>query len=91
MPAMIQADASRPLRLVIVNEGREPHQFSTPLLSDPRVRFLSKPHPAVYPGDSLRILPGQSVEVTLLPPPGTYLFRCLIRGHAGMQGTIVVS
>lgn len=79
------------VRLVIVNEGREPHEFTSPLLSDPRVRIVwdADEAPIARPA-GLKILPGQSAHVTLQAPPGTYLFRCTIRGHAGMNGTLVI-
>ena len=95
VPAMITVDAARPIRLLIVNEGREPHEFTSDLLVNPRVRILVVPAEAgtqpLPPGVGLRLLPGKSLELIVEAPPGTYLFRCLIKGHRGMEGTIVVS
>ena len=82
-PDTIHLRADVPARLTIVNEGREPHEFAGPLLTDARVRLLSAP-------ESFRLLPGRSMTVILQAPPGTYPFRCRVRGHAGMEGTILV-
>lgn len=91
VPAEVRFHARDPVRLVIVNEGREPHEFTSPLLSDPQVRVLSDAEPAQSrQADSLRILPGRAATVTFQAPPGTYLFRCQIRGHAGMYGMIII-
>ena len=82
-PATIRLHADAPARLTIVNEGREPHEFAGPLLTDPRVRVLSAP-------ESFRLPPGRSITILLQAPPGTYLFWCRVRGHAGMEGTVIV-
>jgi uncharacterized cupredoxin-like copper-binding protein len=82
-PATIHFRADAPARLTIANEGREPHEFSSPLLTDSRVRLLSVP-------ESLRVLPGRSITILFQAPPGTYPFNCRMRGHAGMEGTMIV-
>lgn len=82
-PATIRLHADAPARLTIVNEGREPHEFAGPLLTDARVHVLEAP-------ESFRLLPGRSITIVLQAPPGTYLFRCLVRGHPGMEGTVIV-
>ncbi len=90
-PVEVRAIAGRPLRLTIVNEGREPHEFAGPLLVDPRVRLIADPSSdAVLRQDGIRILPGRSLQLTLWMPPGTYLFHCQVRGHKGMTGTLLV-
>lgn len=83
VPAQVRLAADAPIRLTIVNEGREPHEFASSLLTDAQVVVLSAPQ-------TLRILPGRSVTFMLQAPPGTYLFRCPIRGHAGMNGVMIV-
>lgn len=83
VPSMIRVPAGEPVRLTLVNEGREPHEPAGPLFAAPAVRVLGE-------GGSLRLLPGQSVTIRLEAPPGTYPFRCRIRGHAGMEGTLIV-
>jgi uncharacterized cupredoxin-like copper-binding protein len=87
----VRAIAGRPLRLTIVNEGREPHEFASPLLSDPRVRLSADPSLDAVPRQSgIRIPPGRSLELTLWVPPGVYLFHCRVRGHKGMTGILIV-
>lgn len=83
-PATIRLHADAPARLTIVNEGREPHEYAGPLLADPRVRLLSAP-------ESFRLLPGHSITIVLQARPGTYLFRCRVRGHPGMEGMVIVA
>ncbi|WP_447972556.1 cupredoxin domain-containing protein [Nitrospira sp. Kam-Ns4a] len=90
VPALVQVEASRPVRLVVVNEGREVHEFAATLLADPHAQIFSEPPQTAPRGEGLRLPPGKTLEILLRPQPGTYLFRCLIRGHAGMQGTLVV-
>jgi uncharacterized cupredoxin-like copper-binding protein len=34
--------------------------------------------------------PGQSIELHVGLSPGLYPFRCWIKGHTGMEGTILV-
>ena len=75
VPSLIRIRANTPVRLTIVNEGREPHEFASRLLQD---------------SESLRVLPGHSATVVLQATPGTYPFRCRVRGHAGMDGTMIV-
>ncbi len=82
-PDTIRLRADAPARLTIVNEGREPHEFAGPLLTDRRVRLLSAP-------GSFRLPPGRSITIVLQAPPGTYPFRCRVRGHPGMEGTVIV-
>ncbi len=80
---MIRVHADLPVRLTILNEGREPHEFASPLLTDSRVRLLSVP-------ESFRVPPGRSITVLFQAPPGTYPFKCRVRGHAVMEGTVIV-
>ncbi len=90
-PAEVRAFAGRPLRLRIVNEGREPHEFSGPILADPQVRQTLEPSSdAAAPPGWIRILPGQSLELTLRLSPGAYPFHCRVRGHKGMTGILLV-
>lgn len=82
-PATIRLHADASARLTIVNEGREPHEFDSPLLTDARVRLLETP-------ESFRLAPGGSLTIVFQAPPGTYPFRCRVRGHPGMEGTVIV-
>lgn len=82
-PAEVRLTAATPIHLMIVNEGREPHEFETPLLAH---RVDSSGGTAT----SVRVAPNQRIDVMIRTIPGTYIFYCRIRGHAGMTGTIIV-
>lgn len=82
-PAEVRLNAATPIHLTIVNEGREPHEFETPLLAH---RVDGSGGTAT----SVRVPPNQRTDVTIRTIPGTYIFYCKIRGHAGMSGTIIV-
>ena len=81
-PAEVHVSAERPIRLKIVNEGREPHEFKSPL--------LTQNTGTNGPAASLPVLPNHTSEAVMRTIPGVYLFYCAIRGHAGMSGTIIV-
>lgn len=90
-PAQIRLRAAQPAHLVILNEGREPHEFTSTLLANPLVRTLAAAKPAEYrEAATFKIPPGRSVEITLLAPPGVYTFYCKIKGHSAMAGTIMM-
>ena len=82
-PVEVRVSAERPIRLRIVNEGREPHEFKSPLLAHRMDVTNGPPH-------SLPVLPNRTAETVIRTTPGVYLFYCAIRGHAGMSGTIIV-
>ncbi|HET9605421.1 MAG TPA: cupredoxin domain-containing protein [Nitrospira sp.] len=82
-PAEVRVAAERPIRLRIVNAGREPHEFKSELLAH-------QPGPTGTPSSSLPVLPNHKAETVVRTIPGVYLFYCAIRGHAGMGGTIIV-
>jgi plastocyanin len=82
-PAEVHVSAERPIRLRIVNEGREPHEFKSPLLTHQTGATGAPP-------SSLPVLPNHRAETIVRTIPGVYLFYCAIRGHAGMTGTIIV-
>jgi plastocyanin len=82
-PAEVRVSALRPIRLTIVNEGREPHEFKSALLAhQTEVRSGAS--------SSLPVLPNHTAEAVIRTIPGVYLFYCAMRGHAGMSGTIIV-
>jgi uncharacterized cupredoxin-like copper-binding protein len=90
-PAELRLRSAEPMHLVIVNEGREPHEFTSTLLANPLVRTLAAAKPAEYRETAtFKIPPGRSVEITLLAPPGVYAFYCKIKGHSAMAGTIML-
>jgi plastocyanin len=80
-PAEVHVSAVLPIRLKIVNEGREPHEFKSPLLAHQVANGA--------PG-SLPVLPNHTAETVIRTVPGVYLFYCAMRGHAGMSGTLIV-
>jgi uncharacterized cupredoxin-like copper-binding protein len=82
-PATVHITAARPIHLTIVNEGHEPHEFESPLLAHRVDGSSGSP-------TSVRLAPNQRAEVLIRTIPGTYIFYCRIRGHAGMSGTIIV-
>jgi plastocyanin len=82
-PAEVHVSAERPIRLRIVNEGREPHEFKSALLAH-QTKLTGGP------SSSLPVLPNHTAEAVIRTIPGVYLFYCAIRGHAGMSGTIIV-
>jgi uncharacterized cupredoxin-like copper-binding protein len=82
-PAEVRVAAERPIRLRIVNAGREPHEFKSVLLAH-------QTGAAGTPPSSISVLPNHKAETLVRTIPGVYLFYCAIRGHAGMGGTIIV-
>lgn len=82
-PAEVHVSAERPIRLKIINEGRERHEFKSVLLAH-RIGVTSGP------SNSLPVLPNETAEAVIRAIPGIYLYHCAIRGHAGMSGTIIV-
>jgi len=82
-PAELHLSAQRPIRLLIVNQGRERHEFKSPLLG----------HQLGGSGGMLTSVPvsaNQKAEIVIRTNPGVYLFHCAIPGHAGMTGTIII-
>jgi hypothetical protein len=90
-PTRIEWISDRPLRLVIRNQGRERHVFHSPELFGPAIA-VTWHHPAValQEANAVVLEPGESVELSFELSPGLYPFRCWIKGHTGMEGTIVV-
>lgn len=91
VPTDIRVLADRPIRLLIVNEGRERHEFTSSLLANAEIQILADPPLTLTRNTgTVSIDPGRSVEIRVQAPAGTYLFHCRIRGHAGMRGTMIV-
>ena len=82
-PAEVRVSAERPIRLTVVNEGRERHEFKSPLLAH-------QPGATSAPPSSLPLLPNRQTQTGIRTVSGVYHFYCAIRGHAGMSGTIIV-
>ena len=82
-PAEVHVSAERPIRLRIINEGREPHEFKSSLLAHQTEVMRGAT-------SSLPVPPHHTAETVIRTIPGVYIFYCAIRGHAGMNGTIIV-
>jgi plastocyanin len=82
-PAEVRVSSERPIRLKLINEGRERHEFKSPLLAHgiDGSKAVSS---------SVPVLPNHASETVIRTLPGVYPFYCAIRGHAGMSGTIIV-
>jgi plastocyanin len=89
-PAAIRVQAARPVRLTIVNEGREAHEFSMPIFAHASARILEwdTPIPSADRGP-FKIFPGRTAVVTMKVPAGVFWYRCIIQGHRGMDGTLI--
>lgn len=92
-PRHIKVSALGPIRLVVTNLGRERHMFTSSLLSIPdlTVSYETERKAGFKDTQEIPIDPGKSLIVVLKAPPlGSYGFKCLIRGHRGMEGTLTV-
>jgi uncharacterized cupredoxin-like copper-binding protein len=49
-----------------------------------------QPRVELKEANAIVLEPGQSVELSLSLSSGLYPFRCWIKGHTGMEGTILV-
>ncbi len=89
VPDFVQVKASSPLTLSVYNAGREAHEFDSPILVYAAESSLPKEtKEAGAAGILLR--PGQSLQIAMAPPPGTYLYICRRKSHANMTGTLIV-
>ncbi|WP_455370595.1 cupredoxin domain-containing protein [Petrachloros mirabilis] len=85
-PRLIRVNSSVPIKLTVYNAGREVHEFDSPILA-------YAPNPIQTGGSrssSFLLVPGQSLQVVVAPPPGTYLYICRRKGHVNMIGTLIV-
>jgi len=85
-PRLIRVNSAVPIQLTVYNAGREVHEFDSQILAytpNPILTGGSKPSGFV-------LAPGQSLQVVVAPPPGTYLYTCRRKGHANMIGTLIV-
>jgi uncharacterized cupredoxin-like copper-binding protein len=91
-PNRIQVKAHRPLELVVVNEGHEPHQFRSSLFKNEMVEVAIGEN--VVRGRGIEIVDiasGATARIKLLsPPPGQFDFQCRIPSHHGMDGMILI-
>lgn len=90
VPAFIRVAADQPVVLNLINEGRDAHEFQTPLLSRGLAQLLPTSELPQQPtADSVRIPPRHRIRLVVQPRAGTYAFRCRVKGHGGMEGTII--
>lgn len=90
-PARIEWVSDQPLRLLIRNHGRERHVFHSQELFGPEAKVLwHQPKVALQEDNAVVVEPGQSIELFFTASAGLYPFRCWIKGHTGMEGTILV-
>ena len=90
IPQEIRLQARQPARFVILNEGRERHEISSQLLVRAAVRPASASSSPQTDGQAVPLQPGQAIEIQFTPDPGIYEIRCLVKGHAGMRGLVIV-
>jgi plastocyanin len=90
MPDLVRVRASAPLTLSVYNAGREVHEFDSPILMYAAKIAVPKDLPKSIGTPGIVIRPGQSLQVVMAPPAGTYLYVCRRKGHANMTGTLIV-
>jgi uncharacterized cupredoxin-like copper-binding protein len=75
--------ANQPVTIVLHNSGVTTHNFSITDHNNPNVENLNI---------SVTVDPGQTQQVTVNAPAGTYYFFCNVPGHeaAGMWGWLIV-
>jgi len=86
VPNLVRVTASLPITLSVYNAGRETHEFDSPVLL--YAAKTTSPPKSDSPG--ILLPPGQSIQIVMAPPPGTYLYICRRKGHANMMGTLIV-
>ena len=88
-PARLTLREGRPYRLVLVNAGREHHEFTAPdFFGRARIR---DPSVLVPGGKEAALQPGETKTVELVAPPrGRYALTCADHETFGMDGAITV-
>ena len=91
-PKEVRAKAGRPLALVIINEGHEPHQFRSDLFKD-RMTEVEIAETVVR-GRGIEVVdvaPGGRATIKVLSPPaGEFDYQCRIPSHHGMDGILII-
>lgn len=89
-PNLVKLPALQTVRLIVRNQGRERHVFQSPILARNDVFIDKKSLAGRWTGvDGIQLRPGERVELSLVLPDGLYPFRCRIKGHKGMEGTLI--
>ena len=89
-PDLVRVRASDPVILSVYNAGREVHEFDSPILIYAANTSLPKDTSKSAGTLGIEIRPGQTLQVVMAPPAGTYLYICRRKGHANMTGTLIV-
>ncbi len=91
-PNQVQVRPDQPFTLTLRNLSRERHVFQSPRLFGKAGIYpgVSSLKPEQQQGDALILEPGSLIEVVMNLPSGVYPFRCWIKGHAGMEGALLV-
>ena len=90
-PHLVKLPAHQVVRLIVRNQGREGHVFQSRALGNQSIRWLENSLTNQWQvGKGILLKPGQHVEFSIELAPGMYPFRCGIRGHRGMEGTLMV-
>ena len=89
-PDLVRVKASAPLTLSVYNAGREVREFDSPILMYAAKTSMPKDSPESAGTPGILIRPGQSLQIVMAPPAGTYLYICRRKGHANMTGTLIV-
>lgn len=90
-PEVVRLRAWESFHLVVINQGREIHQFKSSLLTNRDTRIQWKSEQIIFQDEKgLSLSPGYAIHLVVNPPPGSYGFQCPIQGHRGMQGVFIV-
>lgn len=89
--------AGETVRLLIVNEGEEEHEFvmdTVHAIAEHKVLMERFPEMEHDDANAVRLKPGEEAEIVwTFGEPGTFQFACLLPGHYdnGMHGDLVVN
>ncbi|GJL65902.1 MAG: hypothetical protein NPIRA05_08730 [Nitrospirales bacterium] len=91
VPEKIALRELQSVRFVIKNQGREPHTFYGSFFHDPTVSIIWESAGQLSQHEkAIHLSHGQSVSFLARFSAGIYPFRCVIQGHRGMEGIIMV-
>ena len=90
-PNRIEWPSLQAVHVILRNQGRERHIFQSPqLFSKGSLQKIPGSEMKFSGKNALVLEPGVSLEFIVQLPAGIYPFRCWIKGHSGMEGTIHV-
>jgi len=90
-PAKISLESQQPVKLTLVNDGTDVHDFSAPAFFAASALRQGSTGPA---GGKVSLAKGKSAEIDLVPgPAGTYPLTCteFLHDMFGMTGSITVT